>query len=110
MRKSIGALAEDLKVAMLGLQDSAVKSALGGLLLLLDSMVNNEALNALNAEDLRDFKSFLITAHKCVAMEDAMISKHITGHWRGNTQQAVMKLPIGPAAAQAIRVIALGYE
>jgi len=68
---------------------------------LMDSMVDQPSLNRLTANELRSFKSFLITLHKCKGMSPDMALKHISAHWRGATHQAITKLPIHQKAKTA---------
>lgn len=69
---------------------------------LVNSMVDDPALNNLTARELRAFHGFRQTLDACKHMTDESIKKHVFAHWAGgDVKQAISKLPIYKSATAA---------
>jgi hypothetical protein len=67
-------------------------------------MQNDPALDALTADEIRMFKSFVILLDMAAQMTSETMRKHVLAHWRP-VKQAILKLPIGAMADAAIKTI-----
>lgn len=66
---------------------------------LVNSMVDDPALNNLTARELRAFHGFRMTLDQCEKMEPDAMKKYVYAHWEGGeVKQAILKLPIGKKA------------
>lgn len=66
---------------------------------LVNSMVDDPALDSLTARELRAFHGFRMTLDQCEKMEPDTMPKYVYAHWEGGeVKQAILKLPIGKKA------------
>lgn len=106
------ALLEDIRalipVAAVNSAALADQPAFAAFWALLQSMQDSPELETLSAEELRAFKTLLITLTRAGTMTPMTGRYHVGAVWRGTAKQAVLKLPIGPKAKRLMHELLHG--